>query len=62
MESLDFGLVFPEALDDPDLADQRVLESAVHDQKAVVVAVHHKICVVCRLLSVLDILGASRDI
>ena len=62
MESLNFGLVFPETLNDADLADQGVFKRAVHDQKAVVVAVHHKICVVCRLLSVLDILGASRDI
>ena len=62
MESLDFCLVLPETLNDADLADQCVLESAVHHEKAVVVAVHHEICVVCRLLRVLDILGASRNI
>ena len=59
---LDFGLVFPETLDDADLADQCVFECRMHRQEAVVVAVHDEICVVSRLLSRLDILWAGGDI
>ena len=62
VESLDFGLVLPETFHDAHLADQRVLERAVHNQKSVVVTVHHEVGVVCRLLRVLDVLGAGRDV
>ena len=39
VKRLDFSLVLPKTLDDAHLADQRVLECAIHDQKAVVVSV-----------------------